>query len=204
MIIVGAGGHAREVLSVIEEHEMTDRITFFDNITGHDKLYDYDVIACIEDVNLEFEKDDSYVLAIGGQKGKQKLNQLFLDLNGKPRSIVSKTAYVGLHDVTLGVGLNIMRDVFISNSVAIGDYTLLNHRSSVHHHVTIGQYCEISPGAQLLGGCKIGDFCFVGAGSIILPNIVVGNNATIGAGSVVTKNVMDDMVVYGVPAKERR
>lgn len=201
MVIVGAGGHAREILSVIEEQEVTNRIIFFDNISGERKFYNYDVLTRIEDVLLEFERDNSYALAIGGQKSKRDINSLFLNLKGKPLSIISRTAFVGPHNTILGVGLNIMREVFISNSVSIGNYTLLNHRSSVHHDVTVGQFCEISPSVQLLGGCKIGDFCFVGAGSIILPNVVVGNNVTIGAGSVVNKNVGDDVVVYGVPAR---
>ena len=35
----------------------------------------------------------------------------------------------------------------------------------------------------------------------ILPNIVVEKGAYIGAGAVVTKNVLDNQVVFGVPAR---
>ena len=56
-------------------------------------------------------------------------------------------------------------------------------------------------GASISGRVKIGDFSSIGTNATILPNISIGKNSFIGAGAVVTKDVLDNQVVYGVPAR---
>jgi acetyltransferase-like isoleucine patch superfamily enzyme len=56
-------------------------------------------------------------------------------------------------------------------------------------------------GAAISGKVKIGDFSNIGTNATILPNISIGENCFIGAGAVVTKDVLNNQVVYGVPAR---
>lgn len=49
----------------------------------------------------------------------------------------------------------------------------------------------------------IGEEAFIGSGTMLVAPVRVGRRAVIGAGSVVTRDIPDDVVAYGVPARER-
>lgn len=202
MLIIGAQGHAKEILQILLEESISDFL-FFDNINDHQALYNrFTVLNSFSQVKTAFKSDNSFALGIGGPVKRFKMMKKFTELGGEVKSVISKSASVGLFDVSLGKGLNIMKNVFISNSVAIGDGCLMNYGCNIHHDVSIGEYCELSPQCQVLGRVRLGSFCSIGAGAIILPKIKVGHNVIIGAGAVVTKDVDDNKILVGVPARE--
>jgi len=92
-------------------------------------------------------------------------------------------------------------NVIITNSVTIGQGTLLNLNATIGHDSVIGRYCDIMPGVNISGNCTIGDYCAIGTNATILPNITIDNNVKVGAGAVVTKDVSSGQTVVGIPAK---
>lgn len=207
MVVVGARGHAMEVLDVLESTVYSESIYFYDNITPDmpAKLFGkFIILRTPEQIVKQFEVNPHFVLGIGGPRSRQKMAAQLTALGGRLVSALSTRAQIGKHAVELGQGLNVMHEVLISNDVIVGEGTLLNASSALHHGVRVGEYCEISPNARLLGNVKIADFVQIGAGAIILPHVQIGRNAIVGAGAVVTKNVADNVVVAGVPAKAIR
>lgn len=201
MLVAGAGRHAKDLLTVLEE--LSEDLFFFDDITeGKEALFldSYSLLSSLKEVEVHLKKDNRFVLGIGGTSLRKRICEKLRSVGGKECSIISTNAIVSQNDVFLGSGLNVMPFVFVSNSVSIGNGTLLNTRSSVHHDVKVGAYCDISPGATLLGGVKVGNFTHIGANATILPDILIGNNCIIGAGSVVTKNTPDNAKIKGNPA----
>ncbi|WP_047547130.1 NeuD/PglB/VioB family sugar acetyltransferase [Psychroserpens sp. Hel_I_66] len=203
MIVLGAKGHAKDVLVVLNEtmNETTD-LTFFDDYTKPEEalfLGKYPIIHSLDDIN--FSDNPEFVSAIGFPKSRKYVVEKFIDLGGVYTSVISKYARIGSLNVDIGEGSNIMPFAFISNSVSIGKGCLINVSSNIHHDVSIGDYCDISPGASLLGHVKIGDNCEIGAGAIILPNIILGDNVTVGAGAVVVANCLTERTIVGVPGK---
>jgi sugar O-acyltransferase (sialic acid O-acetyltransferase NeuD family) len=203
MVIIGAGGHAIEVLRVLLDHQAMIDISFFDNTPqAPNKISNsYPVINSTDLLAFEFTKNPDFVLAVGNPQSRKKLFDLAVNAGGKPCSAISNTAILSQGGCETGVGLNIMHRVFVSENTKIGDGVLLNYNSSVHHDVSIGEFAEISPGSQLLGGVEIGKYAQIGAGAIVLPRVKVGNNAVIGAGAVVTKDLPSNSVAVGIPAK---
>ena len=67
----------------------------------------------------------------------------------------------------------------------------------------VGDFCNINPGVNLAGRVTVGDSTFIGIGASVKDNVTIGKNVIIGAGSVVLNNVLDNTMVYGVPAKAR-
>lgn len=205
MLVIGAKGHAKEVLTILNEKGET-AIVFFDNVSEHHKpalLYNqFQIITNFNDLQGYLKSNDSkFCTGIGTTIVKAALVEKVEALGGEFTSVVANNAMIGKFDVFLGKGCNIMKNVFISNSVSIGKGCLINYDVAVHHDVSIGNYCEISPRATVLGRCSIGDFVSIGANSTILPDVVIGDYAIIGAGAVVTKNVESRTTVVGVPAK---
>lgn len=207
MIIIGAKGHAKEILQIFQATSLSDKLYFFDDVNKDtpDMLFGkFPILKSLEEAALILAKDSSFVSGIGGSKLRKNVVSKFLNIGGDYKTVISKTAQIGSFEVTIKEGCNIMSNVFISNSVYIGTGCLINQGASIHHDVTIGDYCEISPRATVLGRVTIGNNVSVGAGAIILPDTVIGDDAIIGAGCVVTKPVKKGAVVVGVPGKEKK
>jgi len=200
MIIIGAKGHALDILAGYPK----ENIFLFDDVNAFfpDWLKKrYVVIQTQAELKEQFKIAPEYILAVGKPVIRNFLSLKINQLGGKPVNYIASTAIIGNLSTHLGQGLNIMQQVFISDNVQIGDYSLINSHVSVHHDCIIGKYCELSPGARILGNVKIGDYSFVGANSVILPDITIGSNVTIGAGSVVLNNISNNQVAAGAPAR---
>ena len=195
MIIVGAGGHAKEVY-----HELLLNqgfpTAFFDAINlDISELYGLEVIHDINEI-----PPSSFVLGIGNPSLRKKFYNQFSGIHNV-QSIISSSAQISPLGVELKDGLNIMHSVFIGPEVRIGKGTLINAKSSIHHETLVGEFCEICIGVSIAGGCSIGNEVFIGMGALVLPGINIGDQAVIGAGAVVTKDVPAGVMVKGVPAK---
>ena len=204
MLIIGAGGHAKELLGIFHELNLMENLFCFDDVNKHMDnmlLGISPILKNEEEVKRLFRKDNNFVLGIGNPKLRYMLAQKFMRLGGRLTSIFSPDAKIGKLNVFLGEGLNVMAGAVITQNISLGVGTLVNASTTVHHDCRIGDYCELSPGCHLLGNVKMGARTFVGAGAVILPNVVIGSDVVIGAGAVVTKDIVNGMMVKGVPAK---
>jgi len=204
MIVIGAGGLAKQLIDDLESAFQADKIVFYDGINDHmtDFLGRYAVINSIEEVKLQLKKyDGTYLLAIGNPTIKQKVDKEFMEYGGKITSVISKRAQISNHVGIIEEGVNILAGTVIECGVHIKRGTNVNVNCSITHDSQIGTYCEIGPGVQICGEAKIGNNCSIGAGAIILPKIQIADNCTIGAGAVINKNVEANSVMVGNPAK---
>jgi sugar O-acyltransferase (sialic acid O-acetyltransferase NeuD family) len=159
------------------------------------ELFGFPVYHQLDELPLE-----AFVLGVGGPTLRRKLYEQFC-VQRTPASVISSSAQVSEFGVQLGSGLNLMHHVYIGPNVILGDGTLVNAKSSIHHDSNIGSFCEICIGVSIAGRCKIGNEVFIGMGALILPGVTIGDQAIIGAGAVVTKDVPAGVTVKGVPAK---
>lgn len=205
MLIVGAGGFAKEVLEVCRQHDELSQLCFYDdiNIHGADFLYAKFPVLKTADAARQYFKDtdNRFTIGIGKPALRQRMVHKFQDLGGVLVSTISLKADIGTFGVQIGEGANILDGVKISNDVIIGAAPIIYYNSIITHDVRVGDFVEISPDVKILGRAVIGDFCHLGAGSIILPDVQIGNNVIVGAGAVVTKNLPDNCTVVGIPAK---
>ncbi|WP_066832122.1 NeuD/PglB/VioB family sugar acetyltransferase [Rufibacter ruber] len=204
MIIIGANGHAKDLLQVLTANGETSGLSFFDDVTRDlpPQLYGrFPILRSIDEVGQIFRNDNRFALGVGQPKIRFTLGQKFTELGGSLVSVIDHKADIGQYGVSLGTGLNVMSKVLVSNSVQIGEGCLLNAGVQVHHDVVVGKYTELSPGTIVNGGATIGDFSFLGAASTVLPKVKIGINVVIGAGAVVTRDIPDHSVAVGVPAR---
>ncbi len=203
MLIVGAGGFAKELLSCLGPNELSS-VKFYDDLNVNNvRLFDqFDVLKSEVQVHDYFKNiSDEFTLGLGNPKARRELYIKFTGLGGKLVSTISNLANIGDFGVEISEGVNIFAGVNISNDVRIGKGTLVYYNSNITHDCRVGEFVEISPGVNILGRVKIGDGTSIGSGAIILPDIEVGSNVIIGAGAVVTKDVFHNQTVKGIPAK---
>jgi sugar O-acyltransferase (sialic acid O-acetyltransferase NeuD family) len=201
MIIAGAGGHALEIMDILDKSSIS-QLAFFDNIHAGcpAQLQGVDVIKDVNTAKALLQNDPRFVIGTGNPQVRKKLYHLFQEMGGTAFTCTAATAVISEKVTSIGEGCNIMHAAFISSQVTIGKGSLINTGAHLHHHVSIGNFCEIGPAALLLGNVQIGHSVFIGAGAILLPGITVAEEAIIGAGAVVTKNVEAGRTVKGNPA----
>ncbi|WP_295716534.1 acetyltransferase [Mucilaginibacter sp.] len=200
MIVIGAGGHALEVLDVLLENPVTDEMFFYDDINiSNVRLRNYDVLKSADDIRGISHGKFNFILGIGDPAKRRFLFNKFVKLGGVycPLKSITSTFSQFVNNLCFDV----MKNCFIGSGVVIGKGCLINTGAQIHHGVQIGEFTEISPRATILGDVKIGSNCSIGANATILPRLIIGSNVTIGAGSVVTHNIAGNSVAYGNPAR---
>jgi sugar O-acyltransferase, sialic acid O-acetyltransferase NeuD family len=204
MVVVGAKGHALEILDLLINNNYDSDIFFFDNLSQTSEITSinrFPILKSEEELLQQFKKNNFFVLGTGNPQVRKKMANYCILLGGSIQSAISGDAYISSLNVSLGKGLNIMHKVIIQPEVIIGAGSLINSCAVIHHQTQIGEYCEICPGAIITGNVQIGNNTLVGAGAVILPGIKIGNNVMVGAGAIVTKDIPDNLTVAGNPAK---
>lgn len=192
MYLVGASGHAKVIIDILERRKITIE-GLFDKDEKIKSLRGYSVYP--ED---HIDADHKLLVSIGDNLiRKRVVDKLYQNLFFNaihPQSTLDNS-------VELGVGIAIMAGVIINADTIIGNHAIINTSASVDHDCKISDFAHVAPNASLCGGIKIGKATLVGAGATVAPNISIGMNVLVGAGSVVIEDVPDNVLVAGNPAK---
>jgi sugar O-acyltransferase (sialic acid O-acetyltransferase NeuD family) len=202
LLIIGAGGHATEIIDELY-NDSNERHFFFFDEQSESKFFlnHFTVLKNNAEVVSHCGDDFQFILGIGNPLIRKKVANRFCKIGGVLKSVISPNAVIGHFNVHIADGVDVMTNATISSNVSIGKGTLINRNASVHHDCIIGEFCEIAPNAVLLGRVKIGDLTMIGAGAVVLPGVVIGSTCIIAAGAVVTKDVQNGQTVKGIPAK---
>jgi sugar O-acyltransferase (sialic acid O-acetyltransferase NeuD family) len=206
MVIIGAKGLAKEILTMLHWNGLSSEVWLFDNVNPDipDLVYDrFPVIRSLQALELHFKSvSPSFVLGVGGAKNRFECAKMAMSVHGKLDSVISCHALIGAYGVKLGEGVCVLSQAIITADAEVGEGTLVNKAAMISHDAKVGGYCEISPGARILGRATVGDRTEIGTNAVILPDVIVGSGCRVGAGAVVTKDVPDGCVVAGIPAKQ--
>lgn len=202
VVIIGAGGHGREVAEILRTQAETDLIGFVDDnreISGKE----FDGVRVLGDWSW-FEGVDraeiAVVFAVGSPESCRRLTQRAESLGLGIASAVSPLAHVSQF-AKVGLGVTVFPRAVINTGAGIESYVILNVAVTVSHDTKIGRYSNINPGAHLAGNVTVGEGCYIGMGANVIQGRTIGAWSVIGAGAVVTRDVPACVVAAGVPAK---
>jgi sugar O-acyltransferase (sialic acid O-acetyltransferase NeuD family) len=204
IILIGAGGHARACVDVIELSGQYKIAGFIEkDETSSQKNLGYSIIGTDDDLD-SFRKNYTNVLITIGQikfpSKRIRLYQLLQEMGFTLPVIISPRAYVSKH-ARIGAGTIVMHDAIINANAKIGGNCIINNKALIEHDTAIGDHCHISTGAIVNGEVIVGNESFIGSGAVIKQCISIGINCVVGAGAVVTKNLEEKGVYVGAPAK---
>jgi sugar O-acyltransferase (sialic acid O-acetyltransferase NeuD family) len=193
VILIGAGGHARSCIDVIETSEeflvgaiVGQSCELGNSISGH-------LVTNVEgDLNalrLEYEYALVAVGSTGDNEIRSRLYEKILKEGFILPTIISKMAYVS-KSASIGCGTIVMHGVIVNAGATVGDNCILNSKSLIEHDTIVGDHSHISTSSVVNGGAKIGESVFVGSGSCIRDNICIGNKCIIGMGQIVYKDLV--------------
>lgn len=203
LVIIGAGGFAREVAYLIEEINRNklewDLLGFIDDNKDNlnKELNGIKVLGTTEDLN-NFSEDIYSVIAIGNGKVREKIvkklkNRKFAILIA-PSIKISKTNEIGEGSIICDGNL-------LTVNIKIGKHNILNLDCTLGHDAVLEDYVTVLPSVNISGNTNIKKGTTLGTGTKIIQGINIGRNVIVGAGTVVIRDVEDDVTIVGNPAR---
>lgn len=204
-ILLGAGGHAKVLLSLGESLGINiigvcDPELACQSISRWRGLHVLGKDEVLEDYS---PSDISLINGIGKTPGNHHRKAIYEKWHKRGfvfTPLIHPTAWVA-DSVSLSDGVQVMAGAVVQPDCLVGINTIVNTRAAIDHDSNIGDNVHIAPGAVLCGGVIIGNDSFVSAGAIIAPGVTVGERSLIAAGTSVVRNVANDGVI--MPSKER-
>jgi sugar O-acyltransferase (sialic acid O-acetyltransferase NeuD family) len=204
--IIGAGGHAREILDVFDA--INERGPSFE-VVGY--LVEAPFAKVGETVNgrpvlggLEWldgrASQVRLICGVGNPVARRRLAMEAAARGGRFCNAIHPSAIRG-RPVGLGDGVVIAAGCVLTNRIVIGDHAHINTGCTIAHDDVLKDFATLSPGCHLAGNVEIGEGAFLGIGVSVIPDRRIGSWAVIGAGATVTRDVPADTTAVGVPAR---
>ena len=205
-MIIGAGGHGREVADILRhqarEHREIELLGFVDE--NHD-LHgrNLDGLPVVGDWSW-FEGTDrsdvAVICAVGSPQICRRLVERAHGIGLGFVSAISPLARISSY-ARLGDGVTIFQNVVVNTGAFVDSHSILNVGVVVSHDSIVGPYTNINPGAQLAGNVTIGAECYIGMGANVIQGRSIGASSIVGAGAVVTRDLPAGVTAVGVPAR---
>ena len=202
LIVVGSGGHGREVACVALSAGMVFKGFVDDSPPPPEILAPFGVgyLGAIADWKAVDAVD--ILVGIGSGVVRETVSQQ-LAARGIVGGLVDPHSSVGV-DVRLGDGVVIFAQATVTTNIDLGSHTHIGRGAAIGHDCVIGDFVTVMPLASVSGNVTIGDRATVGTGAVIRQGQVIGADAYVGAGAVVVSDVPPGVTVVGNPARPIR
>lgn len=206
VVILGAGGHAREVLWVFEEENKVNPrwevLGFIDENTLNkgSVLCNLPILGDFGWFDKTCSHDIRVISGVGNCRTKLHFAEKARGLGLKFCSVIHPSVQMSSY-VEVGEGTVIAAGSIVTTQVRIGNHVTVNLDCTISHDVVIGDYCTLAPGCHISGNVMLEEGVDLGTGTTIIQGRSVGAWSKIGAGAVVINDVPNNVTAVGVPAK---
>jgi sugar O-acyltransferase (sialic acid O-acetyltransferase NeuD family) len=210
LVIIGAGGHAREILDLALAQNRIEttwnvRGTLVDAAfaaeadrwPGPPRLGD---LAWLTEPNL---RGCALIVAIGDPAVRARIvREIDSGCTHSPTyaTLVHPSAVIGSR-VELAEGVVVGAGSVLTCDIMIGRHAHINVASSLAHDCRVDEFATLAPGVNVAGWVHVGAGVEIGTGAIVIPKVQIGEGAVVGAGSTVTRDVAPKTTVVGTPAR---
>lgn len=205
LIILGAGGHAKVLLSLLQAigrdvfgvcaPELTEQ--------GIDRWRGIPVLNLSDDNLTAFPPDKvALVNGVGNQFGRQWLFNKFKAQGYHFPTLIHPHAWVD-PCAKLDEGVHVLAGAIIQVDTVIGKNVIINTRASVDHDCILEDHVHIAPGAILCGHVHVKQGAFIAAGATAVIGMHVGENAVAGAGVSIVRDIAPNYTVIPAPVRIR-
>ena len=198
IILVGAGGHARSCIDVIE---LSGQFKIAGLVEKDKKNWKanlgYPILGNDDDLHNLRQQYSHAIVTVGQIKSSAiriSLFQLLKELDYQLPVILSPRAYVSKHS-SIGEGTIIMHDAMVNSNARVGRNCIINNKALIEHDAIIGDCCHIATGAIVNGQVTVGNESFFGSRAITSESVSIGNNCVIGAGVIVKKDIGPNQII---------
>jgi sugar O-acyltransferase (sialic acid O-acetyltransferase NeuD family) len=200
VVVVGAGGHGKVVVSLLQE--LGYKVS---QILDDDKTkWGSQILSTPIDGPVDKLKEMSrprFLLAIGDNQTRLKVAEKYP--NTQWLTAIHPKAWVH-RSVKISSGTVVFAGSIIQPETVIGSHCIINTGVTIDHDCRIDDGVHLAPGCHLAGNVQIGRASFLGIGVSVIPNREIGKRTIVGAGAAVVKDLPDEVVAVGVPARIMR
>ena len=205
ILLIGASEHAKVVMDAIEKEGKYKIYGLIDSYkpAGED-VFGYKILGTEDMLANLFQSGEVMggIITIGDNWTRylvaEKIRSLQPDF--KFINVIHPSASIA-RGVTIGAGTVLMAGVVVNCDSRIGEFCILNTKSSLDHDCVMEDFSSLAPGVTTGGKVLIGAFSAISLGANILHGMKIGEHVVLGAGAVVLKDIPNHSVAYGVPAK---
>jgi sugar O-acyltransferase (sialic acid O-acetyltransferase NeuD family) len=201
LVLIGAGGHARSCIDVIEQ-EGKFRIAGLVGVSEEvgSRIFNYDVMGTdsgLDELASRFQHALITLGQIDSPADRVRLFELAIQARFVFPIVVAPSAYVSPH-ATIGEGTIVMHGAIINPGAVVGKNCIINSRALIEHGSQVADHCHISTGAILNGNTSIGVGSFIGSGAIIKEGVSIGARSLVGMGLSVRHDLSEDGLFIGM------
>jgi sugar O-acyltransferase (sialic acid O-acetyltransferase NeuD family) len=203
LVLVGAGGLAREVLAMVRRHGPHQVVGVVDDapathggdVDGVPVLGGLDALASWPDADL--------LVCVGRGSNRSALVDRLSAAGVEPgrfATVVHPSVEVP-KGCTLGVGSVLLAGVVLTAAVSVGSHVVVMPNVTLTHDDRIEDFATLAAGVSLGGGVVVGAGAYVGMNASVRERVRVGAGATLGMGAALLTDLPDGGTWAGVPAR---
>ena len=203
LIVIGAGGHARVLLSTLLQLERRV-LGFAERESSAEKMLLG--IPCIgnDEAVLAYHPEEVLLVngigSVGCIERRLTVYEQYIGRGYRFAAIIHPSAILA-PDAEIAEGAQIMAGAIIQTGCTLRENSIINTGAQLDHDCVIDVHAHIAPGAVLSGSVQVGARAHVGAGATVIQGVRIGSDAIVGAGAVVLSDVPPSCTVVGVPAR---
>ena len=206
ILLIGASGLAREVLSVLRGNG------------------DPRAVSVVDDQTVLVGTALDGALVVGGlsQVARRPAAELLVCVgDGAARAgIVARLAEMGvtpdryatlIHPLVavpdscrVGAGSILLAGVVLTADVVLGQHTVVMPQVTLTHGDRVDDFATLCAGVTLGGNVRVGSGAYLGMNAAVRERVSIGRGAVLGMGSAVLEDVPDRETWVGVPARRLR
>ena len=206
IVIIGTGGHAREVIDILvacqANGSQIELLGFVDeNPQKHGRIIS--AVPVLGDFGWFHDVDPNTVeviCAVGTPRKCETLATQASNLGLRFATAISPRAWISPH-AQIGHGVIIFPNVCVNTGAVIDDHVTLNAGVTVSHDSIVRRFCNINPGVHLAGNVTVHDGTYLGMGANVIQGTSIGPWSVVGAGAAVTHDIPPHATAVGVPAR---
>ena len=208
LLIVGAGGFARETVEAIRAINAVQPTWRLLGLLDDDPGRHGNVVAgvpVIGPLELVHSEPRASVVLTTGRPDNYVSRPLIAARLGladeRYATIVHPTATVG-STCTIGCGSVLLAHADLTADVVVGRHVVVMPQVVLPHDVRVDDFATLASGVRVGGACHIAEGAYIGAAAVLREMTTVGPRALVGMGSVVTRDVPGERKCMGSPAAD--
>jgi sugar O-acyltransferase (sialic acid O-acetyltransferase NeuD family) len=201
LILLGAGGHAKVLLSLARAAGLPV-VGVCDGPLSQSGAREWRGVPVIGGDDALDSVDPSNVGLINGvgqlvgKLGRRTLHERMKKRGFQFPALVHPAAVLDPTAV-LREGVQVMAGAVVQADASIDESSIVNTRASVDHDCVVGPHVHIAPGATLCGGVRVLEGAFVASGATVAQGVTIGRGCVVGAGVTLVRDLPDGQTVLG-------
>ncbi len=207
IVVIGGGGHARVVVSILHKLRQYE-------VLGYTDLRDCGTLLGAPYIGGDLEiskvtrasRKTHAVMAVGQiglGKWRHDIWSRLAPMQFVFPNVISPNAIVN-EGVTIESGVVIMDGAIINTGAKLGIGVIANTHATIEHGVTLEDWVHVAPGATISGDVTVGRYSLIGAGATVIEGKTIAPEIIVGAGATVVEDLVEPGIYVGTPARRLR